>query len=101
MSLMVVRIRFAKGPVVNRKRKPDEGLAGLAMAVAALLTPAAVMALVLGVWRIGAGLKLTSSFYIASGPFSDWRLWLGVAALLQLCSYFLNRYGKGRHTPAS
>ena len=98
---MVVRIRFAKGPVVSRKRKPDEVLAGLAMAVAALLTPAALMALVLGIWRIAAGLKLTSSFYSASGPFSDSRLWLGAAALLQLCSYFLNRYGKSKHTPAS
>jgi hypothetical protein len=101
MSLMVVRIRFAKGPAVSRKRKPDEGLANLAMAVAALLTPAAVMALVLGIWRITADLKLTSRFYVTSGPFSDWRLWLGAAALLQLCSHFLNRYGRSKHTPAS
>ena len=71
------------------------------MAVAALLTPASLMALVLGIWRISADLKLTSSFYVASGPFSDWRLWLGAAALLQLCAHFLNRYGKSKHTPAS
>jgi hypothetical protein len=101
MSLMVVRIRFAKGPAVNRKRNADEGLGNLAMALAALLTPASLMALVLAVWRIAAGMKLTSSFYIASGPLSDWRLWLGAAAVLQLCSHFLNRYGKSKHTPAS
>jgi hypothetical protein len=98
---MVVRIRFSRGPVVGRKLRGDEGLASLAAALAALLTPAAVMALVLGIWRIAADLKLTSSFYIASGPLSDWRFWFGAAAVLQLCSYFLNRYGKSKDTPAS
>ena len=98
---MVVRIRFSRGPVVNRKWRKDQVLAVLAVAVAAVLTPAAVMALVLGIWRIAAGWKLTSSFFIASGPLSDWRLWLATAAVLQLCSHYLNRFGNGRNTPAS
>lgn len=97
---MVVRIRFARGPAV-RKRNSDEGIANLAQAAAALLTPAAVMALVLGLWRIAADLKLTSSFYIASGPLSDWRFWLAAAVLLQVCSHYLNRYGKSKDSSAS
>lgn len=96
---MVVRIRFARGPAV-RKRNNDEGVANLAQAVAALLTPAAVMALVLGLWRIAADLKLTSSFYIATGPFSDWRFWLATAVLLQVCSHYLSRYGKSKDSSA-
>ncbi len=97
---MVVRIRFARGSAV-RKRSTEEGLANLCVALAALLTPAAVMALVLGIWRISADLKLTSSFYISSGPLSDWRLWFAAAALLQVCSHYLNRFGKRKDPSAS
>jgi hypothetical protein len=98
---MVVRIRFARGPLVNRQRRRDHGMASLAAAAAALLTPAALMALVLGIWRIAADLKLSSSFYIASGPLSDWRFWLAAAVLLQVCSHYLSRYGKSKDKAAS
>lgn len=66
-----------------------------------MLTPAAAMALALGMWRIAADLNWTSSFYIASGPFSHWQVWFGGAALLQLCAHYLNRYGKNKDTAAS
>ncbi len=64
------------------------------MGVAALLNPAALMAFVLAFWRIAADLKWTSNFAISSGLFSHWQVWMGGAALLQFCSYALNRYGK-------
>lgn len=95
---MVVRIRFARGPRVSRKRHKNQRLAS---AVAALLTPVASMALALGMWRIAADLNWTSSFYIQSGLFSHWQLWLGAAAFLQLCSHYLNRYGKPNDTASS
>jgi hypothetical protein len=88
---MRVRIRFGKGPKVAKKRRRNQRIA---LAVAALLTPAAAMAGVLGLWRIAADLNWTSSFAIPSGVFSHWQVWLGVAALLQLCARVLNRYGK-------
>ncbi|HWC97926.1 MAG TPA: hypothetical protein VG456_14290 [Candidatus Sulfopaludibacter sp.] len=94
---MVVRIRFARGPRVSRKRGKNQRVA---VAVAALLTPAAVMALALGLWRIAADLSWTSTFYIASGPLSHWQVWLAAAAFLQLCSHRLNRYGKTKETAA-
>lgn len=94
---MVVRIRFAKGRKVSRKPNPNQHIAA---AVAALLTPAAAMALVLGIWRITADLNWTSSFFIPSGPLSHWQVWLGAAAVLQLSSHFLNRYGKTKDIPA-
>jgi hypothetical protein len=95
---MVVRIRFGKGPKVSRKRGKNQRMA---LAVAALLTPAALTACVLAVWRIAAGLNWTNSFAISSGIFSHWQVWLGAAVALQLCSRLLNRYGKGGDQPAS
>ena len=64
------------------------------MALAALLTPIAFMAGVLGLWGIAADLNWTSSFAIPSGLFSHWQVWLVVAVLLQLCSRILGRYGR-------
>ena len=88
---MVVRIRFSKGRTVSGKRGQNQRTA---LAAAALLTPAALMASALGLWRIAADLQWAGSFAIPSGVFSHWQLWLGVAALLQLCSWILSRYGK-------
>jgi len=88
---MVVRIRLGKGtkPAIKRSRNRR-----VALALAALLTPAAVAALVLAFWRLGADLNLTSSFAIPSGLFSHWQVWMGAAAGLELCAFALNRYGR-------
>jgi len=88
---MVIRIRFGPGPKVARGRRKNRRAA---LALAVLLTPAAAMALVLGCWGIAADLGWTSSFAISSGLFSHWQVWLGAAAVLQLCSRILNRYGR-------
>jgi hypothetical protein len=88
---MVIRIRFGSGPKVAKRRRKNRRMA---LALAALLTPAAVLALALGCWRIAADLSLASSFAIAAGLFSHWQVWLGAAAALQLCAHVLNRYGK-------
>jgi hypothetical protein len=101
MQPMVVRIRFARGPVVDRKRRRDHGIASLVAAFSALLTISAVMSLALGMWRMAADLKLTSSFFIPSGPLSDWRLWFAIAAGLQVASHYVNRIGKSKDTHAS
>src|SRR5258706_9935957 len=39
----------------------------------ALMTPASVIALVLGLWRLTADLEWTGSFLISNGFFSHWR----------------------------
>ena len=88
---MVVRIRFRRGPKVSRKRS---NIQRLALAVAALLPPAAFCAGTLGLWRVAADLNWTSSFAISTGIFSHWQVWMGAAILLQLCARALNRYGK-------
>jgi len=89
---MLVRIRFGKGLPVSSKRAKNRRLA---QGVAVLLRPAALVASVLGVWRIAADFNWAGGFAIPNGLFSHWQVWLGGAAVLQLCSYALNRYGKG------
>ncbi len=61
----------------------------------ALLTPAAVLALALGCWRLAADLNFTGQFVISGGLFSHWQVWIGLAALLQICASRLSRYGRG------
>ncbi len=67
----------------------------MAVVAGALLTPAALVASVLALWRIAADLNFTNSFAIPSGLFSHWQVWLAAAVGLQLCSRVLNRYGQG------
>jgi hypothetical protein len=84
---MILRIRFAKRSVIGENRRA-------ALALAALLDPAALMALALGLWGIAARLKWVDSFAIPSGFFSHWETWMAAAAGLELCAVALNRYGK-------
>jgi len=97
---MRVRIRFGKGLHVGKAPRKNKRLA---LAVAALLTPAAFLASVLALWRIAADLSWTGKFAITSGVFSHWQVWMVVAVLLQSCSRMLARYGKSEdgHPPIS
>jgi hypothetical protein len=88
---MVVRIRFGRGRQVQRRKGKNRRLA---LALSALLTPAAVMASVLGLWRLAADMRWTGEFAIASGLFSHWQVWLAFAAFLQYVAWALNRYGR-------
>ena len=62
---------------------------------AALLTPIALMALALGVWRLSVDLNPASQFPISRGIFSHWQVWIAMAGLLWTCASILNR--RGRH----
>jgi len=88
---MVVRIRFGRGQVIHRGRRKNQRLA---LALGSLLTPAAVMASVLGLWRLAADMKWAGAFAITTGLFSHWQVWLGCAAVLQWIAWSLNRYGR-------
>jgi hypothetical protein len=89
---MIVRIRFGCGPKVAQKRRKNQRVA---LAMAALLTPAALMAFVLGLWRMAADLQWTNDFAIADGILSHWQVWIAAALLLQFVTSLLNRYGHG------
>jgi len=89
---MVVRIRFSSGvPRIKQKRHKNQHVA---LAMASLLTPLAVMACVLAFWRLAADLNATGRFPIPSGLFSHWQVWMTLAASLEFCATLLNRYGK-------
>ena len=88
---MVVRIRLGERPKPAAKRARNRRAA---LGIATLLKPASLMALALGIWGVGADLRLTGSFTIASGWLSHWGVWLGTAVMLEVCSLALNRYGQ-------
>jgi hypothetical protein len=94
---MVVRIRLGRARRAGERKKKYR----VAAALAALSTPIALMAAVLGLWGIAADFHWTGSFAIPSGVFSHWQFWIGAAALLQYGSHLLNRYGKSGKTAPS
>lgn len=93
---MVVRIRLSSGKKLQRKPRKNQHVA---LAAASLLTPAAVMACVLALWRLTADVNATSQFPISSGIFSHWQVWLALAGSLQFFATVLNRYGKRAAIP--
>jgi hypothetical protein len=95
---MLVRIRLGRQPKPAVKRARNRRVA---LALAALLTPGALAALVLAIWRLGADLNWTGSFAIPTGLFSHWQVWMGAAVLLQVCALALNRYGRPAQTTES
>ena len=88
---MLVRIRLSSGARVRHKRRKNQHVA---LAMASLLTPGALMACALAFWRLAADLKAAGQFPIPDGLFSHWQVWLTLAASLQFCATQLNRYGK-------
>lgn len=87
---MVVRIRLQRGPTVRAKKRKNRHVA---LASAGLLTPAALTAFVLSMWRLGADLGITRSFAIETGILSHWQVWLAISVVIQFVAVVLNRYG--------
>lgn len=63
-----------------------------ALIVASLLTPLALMAWTLGMWRIAADMKWTGAFAITHGLFSHWQVWFALAIAVQFGGFLLHRY---------
>lgn len=51
-----------------------------------LLAPASMIAMVFGIWRVGADLGWTGAFVISDGFFSHWQVWLALAVALRLAA---------------
>lgn len=88
---MILRIRLPRGRPIERK---DGKNRHVALAFGALLTPLALMAYVLGFWRLASDMGFAGAFGI-TGLFSHWQVWVMLGALLQLTGSVLNRYGQG------
>jgi hypothetical protein len=65
----------------------------LADVLVALLTPAAVVALVMALWRVGADLGWAGAFLITGGFFSHWQVWIALSIGLKLLSSTLIAWG--------
>jgi hypothetical protein len=89
---MIVRIRLSQGQPIQRKHGKNRHLA---LTAGALLMPAALMAYVLGFWRLLADLGFAGQFAITGSAFSHWQVWIPVAVMLQFAAVALNRYGRG------
>lgn len=96
---MIVRIHFRHGHPLRRTRGKNRQLA---LASGALLIPAALMAYVLGFWRLASDIGVTNEFAIR-GLFSHWQLWIVTAVALHVAAGVLNRYGRGGefHLPSA
>src|SRR5579862_9570020 len=94
---MILRIRFPRGRPIGRH---DGKNRHVALALGALLTPLALMAYVLGLWRLASDMGFAGEFGI-TGLFSHWQIWMIVGVALQLSGSLLNRYGHGAefHVP--
>jgi hypothetical protein len=88
---MLVRLMLKRGRPLLRKPGKNRHVA---LALGALLTPAALMAYVLGFWRLAADIGVAGEFGI-TGLFSHWQIWILTAAVLHLSGYVLGRYGRG------
>ena len=89
---MVVRIRFRRGPRVERRKGKNSRVAWVA---AGLLTLGSVSCLVLGLWRLGVDFGWTANFVFPDGSvFSHWQIWLIASLAIQAAAWKLNQYGK-------
>jgi hypothetical protein len=88
---MILRIRLQSGRPIQRKRGKNRHVAS---GLGALLIPLALMAYVLGFWRLASDMGAAGEFGI-TGLFSHWQVWIPVAVLLQMTAAALSRYGRG------
>ena len=65
----------------------------LANVLIALLTPAALVALALGIWRVSTDIGWARSFFISDGFFSHWQVWIALSIGLKMLSSTLISWG--------
>lgn len=65
----------------------------LANILVALLTPAAVVAFVMGMWRVGTDVGWAGAFLISGGFFSHWQVWIALSIGLKMLSSSLISWG--------
>ena len=55
----------------------------------ALINPLALIALVLGLWRLTSDIGWTGAFLVSEGLFSHWQVWIALAIGLKSATTFL------------
>jgi hypothetical protein len=88
---MIVRIQLRKGRRIARKSGKNRNAA---YTFAALLKPLALIAYVLGIWRLASDMSMTAEF-VFTGIFSHWQVWMGIGVFVHVVSSVLSKYGSG------
>lgn len=88
---MILRIRLRRGRPIQRKQGKNRHVAS---AFASLLIPVALVAYVLGFWRLASDMGLAGEFGF-TGVLSHWQVWIPMAVLAQWAASVLNRYARG------
>jgi hypothetical protein len=88
---MIVKLRFPSG---RKVRKTSCKNRHVALATAALMTPATLMMFVMAMWRIGADVGIATEFPITEGVWQHWQMWIAAAGISHMVSVLLNRYGR-------
>ncbi|MBZ5600707.1 MAG: hypothetical protein LAO79_00195 [Acidobacteriia bacterium] len=88
---MILRIRLQQGQPIQRKPGKNRHVA---LAFGSLMTPLALMAYVLGIWRLASDMGVAGESGI-TGVFSHWQVWIPAGAFLQIAGMSLSRYGRG------
>ncbi len=88
---MLVRILFARGPLVHKGRPKN---VGNVHAAATLLTPISIACVLMGVWKVGSDMEWAEPFAIESGIFSHFQVWFALGAGAQAAAWKLARFGR-------
>ena len=87
------QFRFESAPATDVQSFGLQTLSQLANILVALLTPAAVVALVMAMWRVCADLGWAGAFLITGGFFSHWQVWIALSIGLKTVSSTLIAWG--------
>ena len=60
--------------------------------LSALMGPAVFSAYAFALWSLSSSLGWTNTFVFASGPLSNWLVWLAIAILVHVASSILRRH---------
>jgi hypothetical protein len=88
---VIVRLQLGAGRRYQRRRGKNRQVAS---ALGALLVPVALMAYVMGIWRLASDMGIAGEFAVG-GIFSHWQVWMILGAAIHVVGYTLTRYGRG------
>lgn len=92
---MTVKIKIAQG----RQTGEQTGRPNAAVELAAhLLSPAALVAVAVGLWALGCELQLAHSFAISEGAFAHWQAWMVLGAAMQTAAAMLQRHFQSKES---
>jgi hypothetical protein len=85
-AVAAVQPVLARPPVAARSEKAGALGRQLPSILVALLTPASLVVLAMGLWRVCTDLDWAGAFPITTGLFSHWQVWIALSIALKILS---------------